>query len=138
MTTTFDGSVQPTTTTIARRFPPQGSTNTVGVEEIVPGVAVVTAPTTTSSVPTTTFGFSLNINGLQQYEAPAVTDVARTKLIHSDVIAPKEAESSGANAQVILFVIIGALFMGAVVFIVLGEHHLRNQSRERGAQNRLV
>jgi hypothetical protein len=134
VTTAFDGSVQPTTTTITRRFPPQGSTNTVGVGEIVPGVAVVTAPTTTSSVPTIAFGFSLNTNVLQQYQAATTTPVARVGLAHSNAIAPKEAKSSDVNEQALLFVIIGVLIAGVLVFIVLGEHHLRNHRALSGAK----
>jgi hypothetical protein len=111
------------------------STTTVGVEEIAPVFTVVTEPTTTSSAPTTTFGFALNIADLQrydlqQYEAPTIT-VARAEPVHSNIIVPKKAESSGGNAQFVLFVIIGALVMGAVVFIVLGEHHLRNRVLSR-------
>jgi hypothetical protein len=134
VTTTLDDSVQPTTTTTTRRFPPQGSTNTVGVGEIVPGVAVATAPTTTSSVPTTAFGFSLNTNVLQQYQAATTTRVARGNLALSNAIVPKEAKSSDGNEQALLFVIIGVLIAGVLVFIVLGEHRLRTRSARSGAK----
>jgi hypothetical protein len=108
------------------------STTTVGVEQIVPGLTIVTDPATTSSAPTTTIGFALNIADLQQFEAPTMTTTiivarARAELTQSNVIVPKEVKSSDVNAQMILLVIIGSLIIGAVVFIVLGEHRLRNR-----------
>ena len=144
-------SVQLTTTATPRRFVRHVSTTTTGVEEIVPVFTEATEPTTTSSAPTTTFVFALNSAVLQQFEAPTITAVAhaeflrsnasyeastrtavaRAELVHSHAIAPKEAESSGGNLQFVLFVIIGVLVMGAVVFIGLGEHHLRNRVLSR-------
>jgi len=129
VTIPVDGSGQLTTTATTHRFFPRASTTTVGVEQIAPGLTIVIEPTTTSSAPTITFGFVLNIADLQQYEAPTKTTVAivaRVELAHSNIISPKEVKSSGVNIQAILLVLIGALIMGAVVFIVVGEHHLRN------------
>ena len=144
-------SLQPTTTTTTRRFVRHVSTTTTAVEEIVPVFTEVTEPTTTSAAPTTTFVFALNSAFLQQYEAPTITAVAhaeflrsnvsyeastrtavaRAELVRAHAIAPQEAESSGGNLQFVLFVIIGVLVMGAVVFIGLGEHHLRNRVLSR-------
>jgi hypothetical protein len=124
------GSVELTTTASNHRSFPRVSSTTVGVEQIVPGLTIATGPTTASSAPTTTLGFALNIADLQQFEAPTITTtatVARVEVIHSNIIVPKKVKSSDVNVQTILLVIIGSLIMGAVVFIVLGEHHLRNR-----------
>ena len=125
------GSVEVITTTSKHRSFPRVSTTTEGVEQIAPGLTVVTEPTTTSSAPTTSLVFALNIADLQQYEAPTVTTiniVGRAEVVHSSIVAQKKAESSGVNSQVIiLLVIIGSLFVGTVVFVILAEHHLRNR-----------